>query len=72
MSPEAFSIKKLKQKLWKNYTLFKTDHDYKAFKEDRNMLRCLRIHEIWGFIMNNIMSLLLEGALAKSFWHYII
>ena len=48
MSSEAFSLKKIKQKLWKNYTLSKTDHDYKAFKEARNKLRCLtrnlRIH----------------------------
>ena len=38
MSPEAFRIKKLKWKLWKHYTLSKTDHDYKAFKKARNKL----------------------------------
>ena len=46
MSPEAFRIKKLKWKSWKNYTLFKTDHDYKAFKEARNKLILDVLHEI--------------------------
>ena len=41
MSPVVFSLKKLKRKLWKNYTWSKTDHDYKAFKEAINKLRHL-------------------------------
>ena len=40
-----------------NYTLSKTDHDYKALDV---------LHKIWGFIMSNILSLILEGIL-KAF-----
>ena len=68
MSPEAFRIKKLKRKLWKNYTLSKTDHDYKAFKETRNKLRRLtrnlRIHHE-QHIVSDI------GRNPKSFWRYV-
>ena len=68
MSPEAFRIKKSKRKLWKNYTLSKTDHDYKAFKETRNKLRRLtrnlRIHHEQHIVSNN-------GRNPKSFWHYV-
>ena len=68
MSSEAFRIKKLKWKSWKNYTLFKTDHDYKAFKEARNKLRCLtrnlRIHHEQQVVSN-------IGRNPESFWHYI-
>ena len=61
-------MKKLKRKLWKNYTLSKADHDYKAFKEARNKLRRLtrnlRInHE--QHLVSNI------GRSPKSFWRYV-
>ena len=68
MSPEAFSLKKKKRKLWKSYTLSRTDHDYKAFKEARNKLRCLtqnlRIHHEQDIISNIRRN-------PKSFWRYI-
>ena len=68
MSPEAFRLKKLKRKLWKTYTLSKTDHDYKAFKKASNKLRHLtrnlRTHHE-QHIVSNI------GNNPKSFWRYI-
>ena len=68
MSPVAFSLKKLKRKLWKNYTWSKTDHDYKAFKEAinklRHLTRNLRIHHEQHIITN-------IGRNSNSFWYYI-
>ena len=68
MSPEAFRIKKLKWKLWKRYTLSKSDHDYKAFKKPRNKLRRLTqnlsINHGQPIVSNTKRS-------TKSFWHYI-
>ena len=70
MSPEVFRRKKLKQKLWKNYILSKTDHDYKTFMEARNNYKLrhftqnFRIHHE-QHISPNI------GRNPKSFWRYI-
>ena len=67
MSPEAFRIKILKWKLWKHYTLSKTDHDY-TFKKARNKLRCLTqslsINHGQHIVSNTKRN-------TKSFWHYI-